>query len=573
MNQKIVNNRKRVNFANLTPKLLSFKYKWLIYVPILFITIFVLYLIFTINMPVPDPAKMAEIEAISHESTRLQTLYKYFRELVASHNARPIKLFTIASVILIFTLGATFIKLDREKCWIVLIIVVLIVGFLMRFMYTIYTDAITERQHDTLSIRGAGHYHIILSYFKTNRGPEPFLNQDGSVNFQLGYQFYHPRFSHRSLAMFMKFMRVFLGSDEYVLYQSTRILLCFTSCLTLIFAYKTTKLLFDSPRAQLFALLIIAFSPIFYRLSAMTNNDNFATLFTFIAIYYAIKWWQDHKITSIIGIALGIGLGMASKMSVALFALPIALLFLYILFIEILKAKNEKRLTRQLTYLLASFAIFAVIVFPLGLYYPIKHLKEWGQPITFVYNVPNQQLSVQNTYFFDRFLSFSLADYFKYPYVRLGANNPKGQDYNIYGVLLKSITYGEFGYKVHWGATVINVLSLLSFLALLVSLVYMIITFIITTKTKNSIILFSTVIAINFIISLSYITFNIKHPATCTMDFRYVIPILLTYALVFGFTIDRLLINKNKITIGGFILIFSPILLYIISSCVFHFII
>ena len=140
-------------------------------------------------------------------------------------------------------------------------------------------------------------------------------------------------------------------------------------------------------------------------------------------------------------------------------------------------------------------------------------------------------------------------------------------------MLLKSITYGEFGYKVHWGATLINVLSLLSFLALLVSLVYMIVTFIITTKTKNSIILFSTVIAVSFLISFSYITFNIKHPATCTMDFRYVIPILLTYALVFGFTIDRLLINKNKITIGGFILLFSPILLYIISSCVFYFII
>ena len=232
-----------------------------------------------------------------------------------------------------------------------------------------------------------------------------FLNQDGNSSTWLSIL--SSRFSHLSLALFMKSMQVFLGSDEYVLYQSTRILLCFTSCLTLIFAYKTTKLLFDSPRAQLFALLIIAFSPIFYRLSAMTNNDNFATLFTFVAIYYVVKWWQDRKITSIIGIAFGIGLGMASKMSVALFALPIALLFLYILVIEILKAKNEKRLTRQLTYLLASFAIFAVIVFPLGLYYPIKHLKEWGQPITFVYNVPNQQLAVQNTYFLTVSLLFA----------------------------------------------------------------------------------------------------------------------------------------------------------------------
>ena len=104
MNQKIANNRKRVDFANLTSKLRSFKYKWLIYLPILFITIFILYLIFTINMPIPNPTRMAEIEAISQESTRLQTLYKYFRELAASHNARPIKLFTVASLILIFTL-------------------------------------------------------------------------------------------------------------------------------------------------------------------------------------------------------------------------------------------------------------------------------------------------------------------------------------------------------------------------------------------------------------------------------------------------------------------------------------
>ncbi len=574
MNKRIAEPRKKSKFVEFFQKLYSSKYKYFIYIPALFLIIFILYLLFTISMPGTDPARIQEINAIEPLRKSLEQLYAYFRELDSQTYDTPVRIFTGVALIFGALFTFYFAKNYPHKKWLFIIFFILFSGFSLRFMYAIHTNAIVERQHDVLSIRRSGHYGIIMSYYRTGKGPEPFLNADGTVNFSYGYQMYHPRFAHISLAYFMRFMKIFLGGDEYVLYQSTRILLCFSSCLTLLFGYLILKEFFDDDRSVAFGSLILAFSPIFLRLSAMTNNDNFSTLFIFMAIYYFVKWYKTRKMPYIIGIAFGIGLGMASKLNVGLLAIPIGIGFIYVLVKEIIASSKEGKFQKSLGMLLVSFLVFAIICFPLGLYYPLKHLKEYGQPITYVYKVPNTVLAVKNTNVFQRFLSFSFRHYYEYPYVRLSGTSPLGQDYNIFEVSLKSLSYGEFRYSYTAPAYFINTLSLLAFIFVLFSIVFTIYLYIQNKeeKTNNSLFLYLAFMLI-VVFGWSYITFNIKHPATCTMDFRYIIPLLISNALFTGLTFESLNKNNNT-TIRIFSYVYLSVFgLYFLSTTIFYFIV
>ena len=115
MNKRTAEIRKKSKFVEFFQKLYSSKYKYFIYIPALFIIIFVLYLLFTLSMPGTDPARIQEINAIEPLRKSLEALYAYFRELDCQTNDNPVRIFTgvslIFAVFLHFTLrGNTLIK-------------------------------------------------------------------------------------------------------------------------------------------------------------------------------------------------------------------------------------------------------------------------------------------------------------------------------------------------------------------------------------------------------------------------------------------------------------------------------
>ena len=569
-------NKKESKFVRFLEKLHGLKYKYLIYIPVLFILIFILYAIFTANMTHPDPARIEEINAITPEQDSLNALFKYYREIDAKDSYIAIKVFTGVVIFILFGLTIYLSMKYKRKKWYFITLFILLTGFSMRIMYAIYTNALLERQHDVLSIRNMGHYAMIMSYYKTGVGPAAYIDSTGNVNLAFSYQLYHPRFSHLTLGYFMRFTSLFFGKDEYVLYQSTRILLIFTSILAFFFGYLTLKELFNDERATAFGTSILAFSPIFYRLSAMTNNDNFATMFTFAAVYFTVKWFKTRKMPYIIGIAFSIGLGMASKLSAALISIPIGIIFIYVLVKEIRDAHKMGRFTASLRNLIIAYVVFVIICFPLGLYYPIKHKIEYDQPLTYVFKVGNKNLFVVETNFFKRFLSFSFADYFKYPYIRLSAKNSLGQDYNVEEVLLKSISYGEFNYKYTTGAQVINGFALVAYLVVICSFMVTIYFYFEDiykrNRKKNHLLLFLS-LSILFVMQYSYTSFNVKHPATCTMDFRYVVPVLISYSLFTGFTFAKLSNSRNPKYQKVSYLFALPFVLYFVGTIIFYFVI
>ena len=274
------------------------------------------------------------------------------------------------------------------------------------------------------------------------------------------------------------------------------------------------------------ATAIIAFSPVFYRLSAMTNNDPMAYFFIFLGILFTAKWLHKPTIGNIVVIALSIGLGMASKMTAALLAFPVAGVFLYRLVVSI---KQKKVLS-----LIPSFLLFAVIVFPIGLYFPVRSYLLYGQPLTYVWHNLNHHLLVTNDSTWSRFFSFPVDQLTHSLFEILWDDSIYGQDYNIYTSLMKSFLYGEFAFGNYILAGALMIFNFFFVITMFVSMMSFIFNGIFNRNiNQKELLLFFGGLGLTFFVS--YIQFNLTYPYACTMDFRYVVVILLPIALLVAF--------------------------------------
>ena len=98
-----------------------------------------------------------------------------------------------------------------------------------------------------------------------------------------------------------------------------------------------------------------------------------------MALFFALKYKEKQNFRYIVLTAVGIGLSMATKLSNAVIAVPIAFIFLLVL-IQTIKKTN----TLSLKKFILQIAVFAVIVFPLGLAIPIYHKIAFDMPFGYV---------------------------------------------------------------------------------------------------------------------------------------------------------------------------------------------
>ncbi len=494
------------------------------YFPILFAfltfaTIFLTYLIFAIPGPIPE---------ITGFETATELANKF---AVAASQQDFSVLQGVMAFLLLIDLGIGVTMMKRKTLtpqWAIALIFV--AGFIMRTGYGIFTDGLVTRQHD-LSIASTlnnGHYGITMSIFEDWKLPERIM-VDGQWDLERSYQMYHPMLMHITWALFMHLNSLFLGSNIWVLYQSVRILSIFFSCMSLYFIYLTFKEMKVQGWTLVMATAFIAFSPIFYRLSAMTNNDPMAYFFIFLSILFTAKWLHKPSVGNIVVIALAIGLGMASKMTAAMMAFPVAGVFVYRLVVSIKERKGWS--------LLPGFVLFALIVFPLGLFFPIRSYLLYNQPFTYVWHNLNHHLLVVNDSIWDRYFSFPVDQLTHSLFEILWDTEPVGQDYNIYTTLMKSFLYGEFYFGNYIVAGVLMLFNIILVVTMFLSLSFFLLNSLYTRTIKNKeLVFFIGGIGLTFFIS--YIQFNLTYPYTCTMDFRYVVAITLPIGLLIAYAYE-----------------------------------
>lgn len=373
---------------------------------------------------------------------------------------------------------------------------VMAIGMLMRVGYMLYTPS-TIRSHDlgTVSSLGTGHAGYILQLLE---GRLPASN--------IG-QHYHPPLFHGLAALMIKVIQVFLpqGTLEQR-FEASKLVSCFASCGVLLLTQDLCSALKLNKKATLIAVTTVAFLPTFYLLAGRVNNDALAIFFMTLVLLYIIKWYENNTMKNTVILALAFGLGMMTKVSVGVLAFFSA----GVMLIKGFEALKKREVYKVLT----QYGVFALICFPLALWYPLRNLFYFKQPLTYVYEIKNPgDMYCGQLGFAERFMYLPLSQLLSPIY-----NNPVSDRYALI-YLLKGALFGEFSFGTSGFMAQLLIVSYLGLsLLTLGSIGYFLIYY---NKSLVWRIALPSAWASFYI---SYALFNLRYPFTCTMDFRYIVP-------------------------------------------------
>lgn len=488
------------------------------------------------------------------------------------------RIYIISCILILFLVGL-FLKIKNKLSIETALFLIFILGVLLQLNYMLITPY-NYRQHDVLAYNISGHEGYALTIFKTGQMPTQVDKQG-----YLDYQFYHPPFNAfmQSIMMhismpFMKLYNLLSGTNYYdveqmnnftlegfekacqyldnrnnnpainslanaelwnaaynyahpvhLLFQTSEILATFYMNIAIYFAIRIVNKIKVDNKFKLCGAVFVGLFPALILLAGQENNDPLCIMNCFIVIYFTICWWENHSYFNAIMIGLFGGLAMFAKLSGALILLPAIVAFAFVLIQNIIK--KDAMFKHQLI----QGAIIGLIVAPLGLWFHIYAKVKFNQPFGFVFANLNNDLYVGNYTFFDRFLNiFNFSDLCTDIWGNTFIN------YNLPNFLIKSALFGEYGFMNSDPLAVLSIIF--NYLFVYLSLILMVIYFIKSKKEHLEIKIIGSVLIISQLIAQLY--FNIKMPYGCTMDFRYIVPIILGFMILNILAFDKF--SKEK---------------------------
>ena len=423
-----------------------------------------------------------------------------------------------------------FLKKKKQLTSEGLIVLIFAAGFILKTGYVLYSD-ILSRQND-VAVFEEGRYNLFHSgYILYVR--DRFSLPDGDVR-QMG-QFYHPPFHYFVSAVFLKAYELFLPKGTHD-YESLQALSLLWSQFAVIMIYKALVLAGISKESRIPAAAIVSAFPTFTILAGSVNNDILSILLFFTAFYFGLKWFKEGKWKNIILSALATGFGMMTKLSVGLIAFPLGFLFIVKLIRDIRGKKDGGR-----TF--ANLAVFSLISAPLGLWFQIRNFVMYKVPLSYVLRSDNHYQDVSRYTPVQRlfgFYGFPIEDY----YINLGSDGE--QDYNIFITEVKTLLFGEENYRDDFTMSMAGYALLITLLILIIiAAAGFAVTLVKAKKSKDLWAELSMMIlAVTQIGSI--ITFSLKYPHICSMNFRYSTPLVLCGVLFYTKICDIKLKGENR---------------------------
>ena len=433
------------------------------------------------------------------------------------------------------------------------ILYIMLFAFVIKLVYMLYTTGHT-RQYDTWSSNHNGHYDYATFIFDNWSLPNHIFNE-GDV-----YQFYHPPLHYFISAIWMKVYAVFGFESSLVdttenLFCSVQILSTFFTFLISYYAVKTLRLVCKSKTSLYIGAIFVCFFPRLFQLSGQINNDVLAGLFIILSIYRLFKYiFEKKSYKNICLSSLYLGLAMSAKLSAVIVCLGFAFYFIYAFIRSVQKKEGELKTTTQILHYLC----FLVIVAPIGLWFQVYAHKVYGLPYNFVFRALNSEL-------FTGPRSYVLShDYLSVKYYdehNSGAIYTNGfvnfiaryilpfwpadmeasivyadafENYNILTYAIKSSIFGEFDY---WGGEGFGFIAVI---AAYVSWFLLIGISIYNLYKKRFDLPMIVAMAIVGSIIVFYLYLQITMPYGCSMDARYIYPILLPLGIVVMKNIEML---------------------------------
>lgn len=423
---------------------------------------------------------------------------------------------------------------------------ILLIGIALRIIAVLLADP-RVYNHDVSKVGGYGHLDYAIYIFK-NFSLAPYNT----------YEFAQPPLNAILQALVMRVVSLFgnFGTKYMKLFEYTIILSLIYSVITLYFVYKILNELEFKSKIKNFVLLVFAVYPGYLTMASQFSNDGIANMFFYISLYLSIKWCKQRDLKTIVLLALSIGFGMLSKISVGLIAFITGPMMVVIFIKTLIDYINKRKTAAEFRNLTIQIIIFILIVFPLGLSYAIRNYVLFNQKFVEIFEVAkNGPLDMRNYNFslYERFLSFPLDRLFGdetgyadksmiyyMAYKRFGANTRiyhQVIEYNIWIDLIKTATFDEynFGYgHLYVVCLIVYVLNIIFFFLGFISIIINIIRLFRTSAKSmtNNIFNARIIVILLFIIAMaSYIGFNYKYQYSCNSNFRYIPYLLFSYAV------------------------------------------
>lgn len=414
------------------------------------------------------------------------------------------------------------------------IIAVILVGIFIKFYYIHYTPT-WVRQHDVIGFGAEEGHAAYIEYILNNRSLPDFDPRER-------WGFFQPPLHHIISAVIL-FLSTTLGFSEGRSQENIQIITALYMVGVLILSvclYNRFSKMADEKRKTglITALLIVAVHPMFTIMAGSINNDALALFLSVLALYFAVRWYENPSIIKIVPVALSIGFAMTAKLTGGLVAVPVGVLML----IKLIEAKNSK-----LSKTILQYVIFAVIVFPIGLWWSIRNIIKWDMPINYIPPV-GEQLP-EDISLFRRIFDFKLSGV----YPAIEGKNAEYSEFNVIISIIKTSLFGEWDFSL-----VSHKLTILSWGLFIFAVVLAVIGLIATvymTFSKNSglmlearVVLFGTWITY----LMAYLSFALGYNNFSAEDFRYAAICIVCEGIFIGLFYERISSKIFKqIILGG----------------------
>lgn len=421
---------------------------------------------------------------------------------------------------------------------------ILFAGILLRLYYVLATPVVQSRQYDLGSAVPedgifTGHLGYIF-YLFTNKGLPDFDPREV-------YQFFHPPLHHTLEALWMSLVSLFTDNRNMWI-EWLQVLPFVYSVLILLITVQICKEFRLQGKTLLVVMAIVTFHPNLIFMAGSINNDGLALLFQFAIVWLALRWYRERSYKNIFAIALTIGFGMLTKLSVGMFAIPVAFLFLYVLITEWQENVADVKKTEQKKVnpwkvmpikRIAQYLAFGVVCVPIGLAWAIRCLVRFDMPLTYVNKLPEQSWQYVGDYsFVERFV----------PNIPGIINNllhgSLGYGENVWVQLFRTAALGECDLSTFpmWGKFVALFMMGLAFLVAVWAFGLFIRVFVCGAK-KDFPVLDMGIRCFWLIgysvLFISYLNFAYNFPHQCSMNFRYMVPTVLFPAVAAGLAMQR----------------------------------
>ena len=430
-----------------------------------------------------------------------------------------------------------------------------------------FTNSLNEYgwHHDAGKLSGGNHWSIIYDIYSTGKIPPVALNN----------QYYQPKVYHAIIAVWMKIVAPMIPNGEalannglpaysdytvaaYQAFESSRILMAYLGIAALIVVPRIFSYLNLKGKALAIATGIVVLMPQTWEIHFYMNNDGMSFAFGMIAFYAAVRYFRKQGYVTIIFIAVALGLSMAIKLNGGFLALPIAAMFLFVLLEKIKSFKTKEEASKKaLIHFIIQIAVFACIVFPLGLFVPIKNFIVYQEPIGYVMDLGTSGgMYIDPEFYnpFQRYFPYLSGDYFFSIFNHRWRGKQGGQYVNVYGVIdfncwaayNKTLLFGEKDLLTKMHNVSLGFAGLSYFLVILLffGMAYGWIPLLIkgivskTYKNKEAWQVACVVAILGLTYAIDYIWFCYRYPVGCTQNSRYVLYLILVTGFVNAKLID-----------------------------------